>query len=178
MPEYTGETTNAEPTIYKWSPEAKSDTGDINLYLLTKALDFGNHAQRKVIQSISFTYKSTDTFLCPYIYATYLNGDPPVTYYMCTSAAGTIGNAELVANDYQGILPSTDTSATLPLWETFQYKHVLDNGVTGNPASMRSKLKNVGSIQIGLVRLAKGETTASDFTLEEISITYRMKNPK
>ena len=41
-----------------WNREAQADNTSRNLFLLTKPLTFGNHSQRKVIQSIHFTYKS------------------------------------------------------------------------------------------------------------------------
>ena len=62
--------------------------------------------------------------------------------------------------------------------ETFKYKHVLDSNTHGSAVSMRSQLKNIGSLKIGLARLHTGSTCPTDIEIEEISITYREKNPK
>ena len=105
--------------------------------------------------------------------AYFLDGTSPATYYMCTSGAGTITTAHLDDSNFDGILPTTSNK-----YETYKYQHVLSSGVSGNAASMRSILKNVGAIQIGLVKLNSTTALNKDFTLEEVSITYRPKRPK
>ena len=92
---------------------------------------------------------------------------------MCTSAASGVDSANLNGASFVGILPDTSNK-----YETFRYKHVLDSGVSGNAVSLRSKIKNVGAIQIGLVKLHVAAALNSDFSLEEVSITYRPKRPK
>ena len=72
-------------------------------------------------------------------------------------------------------MPNSDNK-----FETFKYKHVLESKISGNAVSMRSKIKNVGAIQIGLIKLntAYNIGNPKDFALEEISITYRPKSPR
>ena len=131
--------------------------------------------QRKVIESITFTYKSDGSSkMVPYIVGYYLDGTSPSTYYVALSGTSTVSGTGVESDSYDGVLPTTASK-----YETFKFKHVLDNKVIGDPVPMRSKLKNVGAIQIGLVKL---DNTSSDldpdFELEEISITYRSKTNK
>ena len=161
-----------------WNTEASADvsgSADVkNLYLLTKAIDFDNHSRRKVIQSVHFTYKSNgENYMIPFIKAYYLDGTAPSMYYMCTGAASSITVANLEASNYDGRLPDTSNK-----FETFKYRHVLDSNATGSAVSMRSKIKNVGAIQIGLIKLHGAAYTNADFSLEEIAITHRIKSAK
>ena len=161
--------------LKKWNSAAQDHANDLNLLLLTKAIDFGNHAQRKVIESISFTYLSNGTTtMVPYIVGYFLDGTAPSTFYVALSNTTGITGTDVEAEGYAGVLPDTTSK-----YETFKYKHVLSSNVTGSAVSMRSKLKNVGAIQIGLVKLdSSSSTLQSEFELEEISITYRAKNNK
>ena len=164
------------PATYVWNRDASSQilANRRNLYLLTKSLDFGNHSLRKVIQSIHFTYKSNGAnYLIPFVKAYYLDGTSPATYYMCTSGASSITTDNLHASNFVGILPTTSDK-----YETYKYQHVLSSGVSGDASSMRSVLKNVGAIQIGLVKIYTDGSINADFSIEEISVTYRDKNPK
>ena len=157
----------------KWSSAAVAED-KLSLFMLTKALDFGNHAQRKVIQSINFTYKVNGTCtLVPYITGFFLDGTSPQTWYLCTSSATGIDSAALTGGSYVGQLQNTSGNM-----ETLKYKHVLSSNTTGNAISMRSKLKNVGAIQIGLAKLSTTNTIPADFSLEEIAITFRGKSHK
>lgn len=145
-----------------------------NLYLLTKAIDFDNHSRRKVIQSIHFTYKSNGSnYLVPFIKAYYLDGTSPATYYMCTATASGVGVSDLEASNWNGLLPTTGSK-----YETYKYRHVLASGTTGDAASMRSKIKNVGAIQVGLVKLNVDNSLPAILSLEEIAITHRVKSAK
>ena len=174
LPELYPSETEGKAGIYKWGSSPSAETGNRNVYIETNAIDFGDHARRKVVQSISFTYKSSaDTELVPYVYVTYLNGVAPAYYYLCTSAASSIAVSDVIGGSYEGQLPTTSSKI-----ETFTYKHVLDSKVTGDAVSMRSQLKNIGSLKIGLDRLHTGSTCPTDIEIEEISITYREKNPK
>ena len=174
LPELYPSETEGKAGIYKWGSSPSAETGNRNVYIETNAIDFGDHARRKVVQSISFTYKSSaDTELVPYVYVTYLNGVAPAYYYLCTSAASSIAVSDVIGGSYEGQLPTTSSKI-----ETFTYKHVLDSKVTGDAVSMRSQLKNIGSLKIGLARLHTGSTCPTDIEIEEISITYREKNPK
>ena len=170
------------PSMRVWHRDPYKDyvASRRNLYMLTKAIDFKNHAQRKVIQSIHFTYKTNgESGLVPFVKAYYLDGTAPETYYMCTSSASSVPADTTAASingvSYEGRLPDSANK-----FETFKYKHVLSSNVSGNAASMRSKIKNVGSIQIGLIKLATSNNIANpkDFAIEEISITHRTKSPK
>jgi len=159
-----------------WDRDAVSDSkrDKQNLFLMTKSIDFENHALRKVVSSIHFTYKSTGpNYLVPFIKAYFLDGAAPFTYYMCQSDAGSVAATALDDETWNGLLPTT-----LGNYETYKYKNVLSLGTNGTPASMRSKIKNVGAIQIGLAKFYIDGNIASDFSLEEISITYRDKSPK
>ena len=157
-----------------WNPDPVDEKNQVNLLLLTKSIDFGNHSQRKVIQSIHFTYSSsTATQLIPYVTAFYLDGTSPATFYLCTSSASGIDSTALNGNNYEGSLPTTSGK-----YETYKYDKVLSSNISGNAKSMRSELKNVGAIQIGLVKLYAAGTTPSDFKLEEIAIVHRIKSPK
>lgn len=145
-----------------------------NLYLLTKAIDFDNHSRRKVIQSIHFTYKSNGSnYLVPFIKAYYLDGTSPATYYMCTATASGVGVSDLEASNWNGLLPTTGSK-----YKTYKYRHVLASGTTGDAASMRSKIKNVGAIQVGLVKLNVDNSLPAILSLEEIAITHRVKSAK
>ena len=162
-----------------WNRDPQSSNVVNNLLLETKPLDFGNHSQRKVIQSVHFTYKSTgESYLIPFIKAFFLDGASPDHYYMAIGTESSLNNSTFTGASAPMRLP--DTSGK---FETFKYKHVLDNtphsSTTGSAVTMRSKAKNVGAIQIGLIKLASNSySTAADFELEEISITYRDKQFK
>jgi hypothetical protein len=158
-----------------WNREASVDSAaDLrNLYFMTKALDLGNHSIRKVIQSIHITYRSDGSnYLVPFIKAYYLDGTSPELYYLCTSAASGVAAADLDAANFDGILPDTSNK-----FETFRYRHVLSDKVSGSAVSLRSKIKNVGAIQVGLAKLSISYPL-NEFEIEELSITYREKNPK
>ena len=158
-----------------WNREASVDsTADLrNLYFMTKALDLGNHSIRKVIQSIHITYRSDGSnYLVPFIKAYYLDGTSPELYYLCTSAASGVAAADLDAANFDGILPDTSNK-----FETFRYRHVLSDKVSGSAVSLRSKIKNVGAIQVGLAKLSIAYPL-NEFEIEELSITYREKSPK
>jgi hypothetical protein len=159
-----------------WDRDAVADSkrDKQNLFLMTKSIDFENHALRKVVSSIHFTYKSTGpNYLVPFIKAYFLDGAAPFTYYMCQSDAGSVAATALDDETWNGLLPTTSGN-----YETYKYKNVLSLGTNGTPVSMRSKIKNVGAIQIGLAKFYIDGNIASDFSLEEISITYRDKSPK
>ena len=170
------------PSMRVWHRDPYKDyvASRRNLYMLTKAIDFKNHAQRKVIQSIHFTYKTNgESRLVPFVKAYYLDGTAPETYYMCTSSANSVPadttSTSINGASYEGRLPNSDNK-----FETFKYKHVLSNKISGNAVSMRSKIKNVGSIQIGLIKISTGNNIPNpkDLAIEEISITHRTKSPK
>ena len=156
------------------SDNVPGDSDKRNLFLLSKAIDFGNHSRRKVIQSVHFTYKAGgDMYFVPFIKAYYLDGTSPSIYYMCQSNASGVTAANLDDNNFNGILPATSDK-----FETYKYRHVLASGVSGDAVSMRSKVKNVGAIQIGLAKLHTDNTINSSFALEEIAITFRNKSAK
>ena len=111
--------------------------------------------------------------MVPFIKAFYLDGVSPATYYMCTSSASSITTANLDDNNWNGLLPGTGNK-----YETYKYKHVLSNGTSGDAVSMRSKIKNAGAIQIGLVKLNLDNNLNAEFTIEEVALTYRKKSPK
>jgi hypothetical protein len=166
-----GSESNSGRKFRKWNSEASAES-NLSLLLLTKAIDFGNHAQRKVIQSISFTYKCNGApTLVPYVTGYFLDGASPQTWYLCTSSASGVSN--LTSGSYEGQLPNTSNKI-----ETFKYKHVLDSNTSGSATSLRGQLKNVGAIQIGLAKLSSTNTIQSSFALEEIAITYRGKSHK
>lgn len=158
----------------KWDSSAQDLASDkLALFLLTKSIDFGNHSQRKVVQSISFTYKSTGlSRLLPYVKVWYLDGTSPDLYYLCNSSASSISSSDIIDDANANMqLPGTSNR-----FETFKYNHVLASGSTGDATSMRTILKNCGAIQIGLIRNdSSGSVTDSTFELEEIAITYREK---
>ena len=158
----------------KWDSSPQALNG-LNLFLLTKAIDFGNHSQRKVVQSISFTYRSDGlSRLLPYVNIWYLDGTSPSTYYLCddTAVAGDLTTVQIVS-DSNTHMQLPDTSSK---FETFTYKHLGETGV--GPTSLRSVMKNIGAVQIGLVKNSSSNDTDADFELEEISITYREKQVK
>jgi len=158
----------------KWDSNAQALNG-LNLFLLTKAIDFGNHSRRKVVQSISFTYSSDGlSRLLPYVNIWYLDGTSPSTYYLCddTTLDSDVTTGNLVT-DTNTHLQLPDTSSK---FETFTYKHLAKTGV--GIKSIRSVMKNIGAVQIGLVKNATSNDTDADFELEEISITYREKQVK
>ena len=158
----------------KWDSDPQVLNGR-NLFLLTKAIDFGNHARRKVVQSISFTYKSDGlSRLLPYVNIWYLDGNSPSTFYLCddTAVAGDVTTVQIVS-DTNTHLQLPDTSSK---FETFTYKRISETGV--GIKSLRSVAKNIGAIQIGLLKNATSNDTDADFELEEISITYRDKKVK
>ena len=166
---------SGEAYFMKWSsdPTAPYHGTTKGEFFETQSIDFGNHSRRKVIQSINITYKSSAaTELSVYVTATYLNGDPPQTYYLCTSSASGIGWSDF-NGDFEGELPTTGGKL-----ETYTYKHVLANGDDGSAVSLRSKLKNVGSIKVGVAKTNISATVPVDFELEEIAITYREKSNK
>jgi hypothetical protein len=158
----------------KWDSNAQALNG-LNLFLLTKAIDFGNHSRRKVVQSISFTYSSDGlSRLLPYVNIWYLDGTSPSTYYLCddTTLDSDVTTGNLVT-DTNTHLQLPDTSSK---FETFTYKHLAKTGV--GIKSIRSVMRNIGAVQIGLVKNATSNDTDADFELEEISITYREKQVK
>ena len=156
------------------SDNVPGDSDKRNLFLLSKAIDFGNHSRRKVIQSVHFTYKAGgDMYFVPFIKAYYLDGTSPSIYYMCQSNASGVTAANLDDSNFNGILPATSDK-----FETYKYRHVLASGVSGDAVSMRSKVKNVGAIQIGLAKLHTDNTINPSFALEEIAITFRNKSAK
>lgn len=171
--------TASTETFDIWNREAQTDNTSRNLFLLTKPITFGNHSQRKVVQSIHFTYKSNgENYLIPYVKAFYLDGVSPDVFYMSTNTDSSVTSVDFVGAEPPGRLPDTSNK-----FETFKYKHVLDNtprsGVDGTPVSMRGRLKNVGAIQIGLLKInSNSYSINADFEIEEISITYRDKSFK
>jgi len=171
--------TESSSTIRVWHSSAQLDnvtenSDKRNLFLLTKAIDFDNHSRRKVIQSVHFTYKShAENYMVPFIKAYYLDGTSPAIYYMCTSSANSLGLSDLKGASWNGRLPATSSK-----FETFKYRHVLDSGTTGSAVSMRSKVKNVGAIQIGLAKFNIANPISGAFSIEEIALTYRTKSAK
>ena len=156
------------------SDNVPGDSDKRNLFLLSKAIDFGNHSRRKVIQSVHFTYKAGGSmYFVPFIKAYYLDGTSPSIYYMCQSNASGVTAANLDDSNFNGILPATSDK-----FETYKYRHVLASGVSGDAVSMRSKVKNVGAIQIGLAKLHTDNTINPSFALEEIAVTFRNKSAK
>jgi len=156
------------------SDNVPGDSDKRNLFLLTKAIDFGNHSRRKVVQSVHFTYKAGGSiYFVPFIKAYYLDGTSPSIYYMCQSNASGVTAANLDDSNFNGILPATSDK-----FETYKYRHVLASGVSGDAVSMRSKVKNVGAIQIGLAKLHTDNAINPSFALEEIAITFRNKSVK
>ena len=111
----------------------------------------------------------------PFIKAYFLDGTAPSIYYMCYPDASSITTANLSENPTFSKLPDTSNK-----YETYRYKNVLSGGFTGDAVSMRSKIKNVGAIQVGLVKLYDGSNIANpeDFAIEEISITFRQKSAR
>ena len=172
----TNSNTNGKGTVQKWNADpASAYLSFLDFGIQTQSIDFENHARRKVIQSINFTYtSSTDTYLTAYATATYLNGNSPKTYYLCHSDASSITEVNILV----GAAASMKLPTTSGKLETFTFKHVLSNEDAGDASSMRQKLKNIGSIKIGLVKFSTLANIPVDFELEEISITYKEKSIK
>jgi hypothetical protein len=155
----------------KWNSAAQNEKHQILLYE-SPAIDFNNHAQRKTVYSLNFTYKANaSTQLVARIEAFYTEGGPPVEYFCVPSGTTTSGTADLATNTFAGILPTTANKT-----ETFTFKYCLPAGHVGAAVSIRSVVKKVTAIKVSLLKLSSTSyNIPSTFKLDDISITYKQK---
>lgn len=155
----------------KWNSAAQNEKHQILLYE-SPAIDFNNHAQRKTVYSLNFTYKANaSTQLVARIEAFYTDGGPPKEFFCVRSGTTTSGTGDLAANTFLGILPTTANKT-----ETFTFKHCLPEGHVGAAVSIRSVVKKVTAIKISLLKLSSTSyNIPSTFKLDDISITYKQK---
>lgn len=138
----------------KWSTTPTLSKFASNNVLLTKDITFGNPSTRKTIHSIYVTYKSDG--------GTNLEVRAQVKYEDFTAE-------ELVSNIGGSTFDLADTSGG---WVTKRLTTWYNGTST---VSLRTKLKDITSLQLILYQDSTAAGIPADFELDDISITYREK---
>ena len=139
---------NADFQIAKWNPDSSSVS---NFKYVTKDIDFGQPSVRKKVYKVYVTYKS--------------NGDSNVSVKYDINGAGGFTNTFKDMTDS----PSYFTSDKL-LDTSSSFKQAVLKPTTSSVAN------NIYSFQLRFQK--SGSNVPKRFEIDDITIVYRMKNPK